>query len=97
MIKQRNAIESDYKYSSDEIVERAYSKLGSDFGGYNIINNNCEHFANWCANGKNTSSQVPKNDDKDIVEKGIDSVFEPLLKKAEKADQLLDSIFSFFK
>ena len=87
----------NYKYSSDEIVQRAYSELGSDFGGYNLINNNCEHFANWCANGKKTSSQVPINDDQDIVEKAIDRAFEPLLKTAEKADKVLDYVFSIFK
>ncbi|WP_329603983.1 lecithin retinol acyltransferase family protein [Clostridium hydrogenum] len=32
------------KYTPKEIIKRAESKLGSDFGGYNLISNNCEHF-----------------------------------------------------
>lgn len=30
----------------------------SDFGGYNIVTNNCEHFANYCRQGKRKSKQV---------------------------------------
>ena len=43
-------------YSSEERVERAFSKLGED--SYNIVFNNCEHFVNWCFNGFKSSSQV---------------------------------------
>lgn len=32
--------------TSNEIVFRAYSKIGSDF--YDLFTYNCEHFANWC-------------------------------------------------
>lgn len=53
-----NSFITQYLYDEDEIVERAYSKLGSSFGGYDLVDNNCEHFANWCASGKRTSSQV---------------------------------------
>ncbi len=31
---------------TDEILRRAHSVLG--FGGYDLIFNNCEHFAHWC-------------------------------------------------
>lgn len=31
---------------------------GNEFGGYNIIINNCEHFANYCRKGKKKSGQV---------------------------------------
>lgn len=79
---------TQYLYDKDEIVDRAYSKLGSNFGGYDLINNNCEHFANWCASGKRTSAQVFfKNDDQDIVEKAIDRTFEPLIKLGEAIDK----------
>lgn len=30
----------------------------NDFNGYNIITNNCEHFANYCRRGKRKSKQV---------------------------------------
>ncbi|BFG77833.1 hypothetical protein PTKU46_58660 [Paraburkholderia terrae] len=43
-------------YSPDEIVERAKGRLGT--GGYNLLWNNCEHFAVWCATGVKESEQV---------------------------------------
>ena len=45
-------------YSPEETVERAESKLGRK--GYNIVFNNCEHFAVWCKTGKHESSQVQR-------------------------------------
>ena len=45
-------------YSGDETVSRAKSKLGE--GGYNLLLNNCEHFAVWCKTGIKDSSQVDK-------------------------------------
>lgn len=42
-------------FSRDKIVENARSKVGRD--GYNIIHNNCEHFANECVFGISRSSQ----------------------------------------
>lgn len=46
----------EVRYSDDEVVERAYSRLGED--DYNLIFNNCEGFACWCITGKNKSEQV---------------------------------------
>ena len=43
-------------YSPEETVERAESQLGRE--GYNIVFNNCEHFAVWCKTGVKESSQV---------------------------------------
>ena len=43
-------------YSPEETVERAESQLGHE--GYNLVFNNCEHFAVWCKTGKHESSQV---------------------------------------
>lgn len=40
---------SPTKYSHKEIINRAYIRLGED--KYNLIINNCEHFARWCRNG----------------------------------------------
>lgn len=45
-------------FPPDEIVCRAESMVGTDFGGYNFLSNNCEHFANWCACGRRISQQV---------------------------------------
>jgi hypothetical protein len=43
-------------YDYEEAVERAYSRLDEDW--YNVLVNNCEHFANWCVMGVHSSSQV---------------------------------------
>ena len=46
------------QYSREETVHRARSRLGEK--QYNLIFNNCEHFALWCKTGKNRSVQVEK-------------------------------------
>ncbi|MCE5286071.1 MAG: lecithin retinol acyltransferase family protein [Pelosinus sp.] len=46
------------KYSNQEIIKRAQSKVNTDFGGYHCISNNCEHFATWCVTGRKVSSQT---------------------------------------
>ena len=43
-------------YSGKKTVERAKKKLGKR--GYNLLLNNCEHFAVWCKTGEKKSSQV---------------------------------------
>ena len=47
-----------HTYPPDEVANRALSMVGCDFGGYNFLSNNCEHFANWCACGRRISQQV---------------------------------------
>lgn len=42
-------------FQRNQAINRAYSKLGES---YNLINFNCEHFANWVQFGKIESSQV---------------------------------------
>lgn len=42
--------------ASDEIIERAKSRMGES--QYNLVFNNCEHFANWCRTGNHKSEQV---------------------------------------
>jgi hypothetical protein len=46
------------------VVERARSRIGES--GYNIVFNNCEHFAHWCKTGIKRSSQI-----EDIVIKTV--------------------------
>lgn len=43
-------------YSPEETIKRAKSRLGEK--GYNIVTNNCEHFAIWCKTGEHVSYQV---------------------------------------
>ena len=43
-------------FSANETIERAKSRIGET--KYNLIFNNCEHFAMWCKTGVAESSQV---------------------------------------
>lgn len=47
---------SESKYSPQEIVLRARSRLGEN--EYQVLRNNCEHFCNWCISGRSSSTQV---------------------------------------
>lgn len=51
-------------FTPEETVKRAYSEIGKK--GYNLLVNNCEHFAIWCKTGKRESYQV-KNLYSDIM------------------------------
>lgn len=44
------------KYTEEKSIDRAESRLGEDW--YNVLFNNCEHFVNWCIEGKHESVQV---------------------------------------
>ncbi|HME40459.1 MAG TPA: lecithin retinol acyltransferase family protein [Steroidobacteraceae bacterium] len=46
------------QYSPEEIVRRARSRLGEN--EYRLLNNNCEHFCNWCLSGVSRSAQVER-------------------------------------
>ena len=41
---------------SEMVIERAKSEIGGS--GYNLIINNCEHFAKWCKYGERMSDQI---------------------------------------
>lgn len=45
-------------YSAQETVERALSRVGED--RYDLLFNNCEHFAIWCKTGVSESYQVQR-------------------------------------
>ena len=57
-VREYNSSELKEVRSKDEIVKFAESKLGTGLGEYNLIDNNCEHFSNYCAFGKKVSNQV---------------------------------------
>lgn len=46
-----------YAFPREEIVRRAEQYLESDFEGYRLHNNNCEHFARYCATGEKVAMQ----------------------------------------
>ena len=62
-------------YSGDETVARARGELGKE--GYNLVTNNCEHFAIWCKTGLQESSQV--NQVLDMIEKSGNLIPSPIL------------------
>ncbi|CAG2226069.1 PLA2G16 [Mytilus edulis] len=45
-------------FRGEDIVERALSRIGPNT--YNVLWNNCEHFASWCRYDKKRSAQVDK-------------------------------------
>ncbi len=44
--------------SSDTVIARAESRLGEN--EFQLLFNNCEHFARWCKTGKHHSRQVAR-------------------------------------
>ena len=54
--KTRCVIPGYHLYTREETLQRAYRRLGER--NYNLITNNCEHFAIWCRTGISSSSQV---------------------------------------
>ena len=53
---ERYPIRISKTYSREETLKRAYSRIGEE--KYNILTNNCEHFALWCKTGRSESTQV---------------------------------------
>ena len=49
---------SNAKYSVEEIIKRAKSRLGEN--NYSLSGNNCEHFVTWAIDGNHESNQVDK-------------------------------------
>ena len=48
-----------------------YFKHPDEWGEYNMIVNNCEHFATYCATGKKSSGQVQKTVAAGVIGAGI--------------------------
>lgn len=59
---------------AEEIVQRAKSKLGKCKGSYDLVHNNCEHFAYWCRYGEKKSVQV--DNAINIADKVIGGIFD---------------------
>lgn len=63
--KIKKCFKTSYKYSNEEIVQRAYKTLSSGFGTYDSVNNNCEHFVRYCVTGEkdnhNMFNDINKN------------------------------------
>ena len=46
------------RFTPDEVVRRAMSRLGED--RYHLLKNNCEHFCEWCLRAEHRSYQVDR-------------------------------------
>ncbi|HOJ68188.1 MAG TPA: lecithin retinol acyltransferase family protein [Candidatus Hydrogenedentes bacterium] len=55
---QAEVVDHENALPPDETVRLARSRIGET--GYNLLFNNCEHFATWCKTGKPQSRQVYK-------------------------------------
>ena len=64
-VREYSNEEKIIKRSPQDIANYALSQLGR--GGYDLVKNNCEHFANECVFGKKMSEQV--NNVQDILSK----------------------------
>ena len=73
-------------YEPDEIVQRARSMIGTKLGTYNLLSNNCEHFANWCRCGKLVSHQRTL----------VDTVSDMVLKQESPIRKMKDMAFNIF-
>ncbi|MBR5486217.1 MAG: lecithin retinol acyltransferase family protein [Oscillospiraceae bacterium] len=93
------------KFDSDTIARRALNEVGWNFGGYDLINNNCEHFANWCACGEKYSNQILKNEGdghnigekvfEKVIAEPVFEVFDAIDKKIDKLEEDTDKFFDF--
>lgn len=54
--KKVEIIKSVRTFSNAQVVERARSRLGEKC--YDVFDNNCEHFVNWCRSGRALSTQI---------------------------------------
>ncbi|ELK22488.1 hypothetical protein AF6_0791 [Anoxybacillus flavithermus TNO-09.006] len=53
---EMGVVDSVATYSKEEIISRAYSRLGEK--RYNLVFNNCEHFVNWCRSGGKMTDSI---------------------------------------
>ena len=53
-VRVRN--EPPASFPADEVAARALAHVGRE--GYDLVIDNCEHFATWCATGRRSSRQV---------------------------------------
>ena len=71
--------EIEKKFTDSEIIRRARSRINEK--GYDLLTNNCEHFARWCVTGESVSYQIdnlPQRIDDTVltIRDGINSISE---------------------
>lgn len=83
----------------DVVVRRAESRLGER--NYNLLSNNCEHFAVWCKTGVSESPQI-QNFIPIITQMNTENLYEPIKralqeKDPDKANRLLTKALADIK
>jgi hypothetical protein len=77
-----------FLYSPGKTLKRAKSLIGRT--DYNLVSNNCEHFAYWCKTGRHESSQV-----QDVCERLFNKHFDLDELKAEIAGKAFWAVQDF--
>ncbi len=81
-------VHSAVEFSRAEIVERALSRLGEKC--YDVFDNNCEHFANWCRSGNEVSAQSATT--KTILRQSAAIASKPLARKLVRSVAIRKSL-----
>lgn len=74
----------DRQDNVEKTLERAFSRLGED--SYNLLFNNCEHFAAWCKTGQKRSEQIVRAAD------AVVDIFENAYIKSEKSSSSIKAV-----
>lgn len=72
-----------FGYIPDVVVERAKSRLGEN--NYNLLSNNCEHFASWCKTGISDSKQI-RNYLPSITTLDLSKLYQPIQQALQGKD-----------
>lgn len=86
-------------YIADTAIARAQSRLGER--QYNLLYNNCEHFATWCKTGKSQSLQI-KNFIPVLKHLNPDGLYDPIKQaildaSSQDSSQLLNQALAEIK
>ncbi len=74
-------------FSAKETVRRARSQIGKRKGEYNLVTNNCEHFARECKSGWAESKQVQKAVAATVATVGIVATTALVLSHKKKSEE----------
>jgi Lecithin retinol acyltransferase/PspA/IM30 family len=75
--------EAGFYFIADVVVSRAHSRLGEQ--RYNLLFNNCEHFATWCKTGFSDSLQI-RDFIPFVTQLDTSKLYEPLKEALQDSD-----------